>query len=735
MSHDVVEAQTFWDCVMSIRRDDSYLGNLMETLAELRSQPFRNPKLQTHDVGTARNGKKIYSSDVGGRRSDRRLVWQLFNNTVVVLLYGTHAVQDRAKRMRIDFDAADRVVTVFEQSADSETERPYHVERQHIGKLFMAWTDRELEEFGFPEPTVAVLRTIDTDDELLALDDSMASSDFEMALNLVMYGNPAGQEAARAERNEEPEPEPAEEPEPTEEDRELERQLADPRAGAWFTRTEPEFLQEVMAKPIEDWMIFLHPDQRAVTTRNFEGPAQVRGAAGTGKTVVGLHRAAWLADRNRASGTTKPLLFTTFIKSLPPVFESLYLRLPGTRAGEVEFVHVDRLASQVCAVANDRQITAPKEIDAAFETAYRRQVFPGTPLGDAGSTKQYLRDEIAAVIKGRALSSLEEYLEIRRTGRRSPMGAQQRTQVWQLKEEWDAEMAKRGTVDFPDVVLRALHHARQLPEPRFSGAIVDESQDLTLAGLQLIRALVNAPDPADRANGLVLLGDGAQRIYTGGFTLRQAGLEVRGRSTVLRTNYRNTKEIVDAAMAIAGEIEVDDLGEKFRRGDAVVDTLRTASKPLVVETVSFEDQIAYVAASVSKLVDDDSYSTGDIGILVPTNRMGKRIVTQLSNDRIPAQDLAKYDGRPNDMVKVGTYHRAKGLEFKAVFLPGLSAGVFPHDPEPEQSADEVAEAEELALSQLFVAMTRARDVLVVLYDRAPSSALDGHLGAFEHLEA
>ena len=98
-------------------------------------------------------------------------------------------------------------------------------------------------------------------------------------------------------------------------------------------------------------MIFLHPDQRAIVSRRFDGPARVRGAAGTGKTVVGLHRAAWLAERNREAGESKPVLFTTFIKSLPPVFESLYLRLPGTRAGEVEFVHIDRLAWQVCAAA------------------------------------------------------------------------------------------------------------------------------------------------------------------------------------------------------------------------------------------------------------------------------------------------------------------------------------------------------------------------------------------------
>ena len=103
----------------------------------------------------------------------------------------------------------------------------------------------------------------------------------------------------------------------------------------------------------------------------------MRGAAGTGKTVVGLHRAAWLAEQNRGKLVTQPILFTTYIKSLPPVFESLYLRLPSAPGGEVEFVHVDRLARQVCTRAGDKVNTAPREIDAAFATAFKRVVYPG----------------------------------------------------------------------------------------------------------------------------------------------------------------------------------------------------------------------------------------------------------------------------------------------------------------------------------------------------------------------
>jgi superfamily I DNA/RNA helicase len=356
-------------------------------------------------------------------------------------------------------------------------------------------------------------------------------------------------------------------------------------------------------------------------------------------------------------------------------------------------------------------------------------------LGDAGFGRQYLREEINAVIKGRGITSLDTYLEIGRTGRRAPLGRQQRSQVWDLMTEWDAEMAKRGTVDFVDVVLKARDHARKLQTPLYSSAVIDEAQDLSLVGLQLVRALVNAPETSDRPNGLLLLGDGAQRVYPGGFKLRQAGVEVRGRTTVLRVNYRNTAEIIDAAMAVAGGSEIDDLAEEFRRGDAEADTSRHGNRPLLVEATDLPSQLDEIARSVRQLDGAGAIDAGDVGVLVPTNKMVAQVVERLKSGGVGAQELDRYDGRPNSLVKVGTYHRGKGLEFKAVFLPGLSAGDFPRPPSAGTSPEEALEARELAISQLFVAMTRARDLLVVLYSREPSEVVAGGAGQFQRIGA
>ena len=757
MTYQIIQAESYWDCLDSLRRDDAYKGHLVDTLSELRRQPFRNPQLSTHEIGLARNGRKLFSSDVGGRASNRRIVWQLFNRTIVVLLYGAHKIQDRAKRMQVAFDQDRQLVQVYELAPDSDIERPYQEQRTLAGKLFMAWTNTELSDLGFPEPAVEHLRRLNTVDELFDLAQYLGSQSLERAFNLIT----ADESSRSSEQPTDPEapgvihvkgatdaapaedtPSTATPPVVTADDLELERLLNDERTGASFTRVEPEFLADVIGRPIEDWMIFLHPDQRSAATRRYLGPARVRGAAGTGKTVVGLHRAADLAARSRAILAERsdqllvdpepvpPVLFTTYIRTLPPVFEELYLRMPGTRAGEVEFINVDKLARRVCSEEGDRPFINSSKVTKAYGEAFGQIIVPGTPL-HGRFTRQYLRDEITHVIKGRAVESLETYLELARTGRRAPMGRLQRTQVWELMECWDAQMARHGTIDFADVTLRALEHARRRSRPSYSAVIVDEAQDLTLAGLQFLRALVNAPDhKADRPDGLFIVGDGAQRIYPGGFTLRQAGVEVRGRTTVLTENYRNTSEIVDAAMAVAGEYRIEDLGEVFDRGAESISTVRRGPRPLLINIEGLDAQIDEIARYVGDLVGTgDGFGPGDMAVLAPSNTAVNRVRGRLQALGLGVQPLDAYDGRPTDQIKVGTFHRGKGLEFKVVFLPELDR--FPPLPQRGLSDDEAAEARELAISQLFVAMTRARDFLVILHGPALAAEV---AAASDHFE-
>lgn len=735
MGYDVVEAESFWDCVASMSKDDAFHADLMRTMLELRSDPFKSPKLSTHSVGKAKNGKVVFSSDVGGRSSDRRLVWQAINQTVVILLYGTHAVQDRAKRMSIDFDASQRVVTIYEQAPDTGDSRPYQEQRLEIGKAFMAWTDEELADFGFGPLVVQRLRRLEDRDALLELADDLSEADFEKAFNLLAFGHPDGEAGAAEQREAEPETVvEVEPPTPTEDDVELEKQLQDPYAGAWFTRMEPEQLEALLAAPIEDWMLFLHPDQRSVVQRNYSGPARVRGSAGTGKTVVVLHRAAELARRYDPNATDDGgrILVTTFIKSLPPVLEHLYKRLPDARPHLVRFINIDKLAYEVCKEAHQAPTIDPRGVEAACSAAWKQVITPDSPLRRLGVTEQYANEEVTWVIKGRGIAELDSYLNAKRTGRKLQLSESAKRQMWDFHLAWEDGLEKRGIQDFADIILRARDIARARTTPTFRAALIDEAQDLTLAGLQLIRALVNGPE-GDRTDGLFLAGDGAQRIYPGGFTLRQAGVQVRGRTTVLKLNYRNTAEILAVAMATTGAESVEDLDEQFTRQEDAGDTQRHGPRPQLLMTDGEAQQYELVAQRITATVENKSngIDSGDIAVLCPSNKIAKAVRAALRDHHIPTLDLNDYDGVPSSSVKVGTHHRVKGLEFKAVILTDLSDGVFPRPKPSYVTAEEWADQEATALAALFVAMTRARDQLTLTCVAHPSALLEG---AFDRLD-
>lgn len=483
--------------------------------------------------------------------------------------------------------------------------------------------------------------------------------------------------------------------------------------------------EDVLDAPIEDWMVYLHPYQRNAVLRRFEGPARVRGSAGTGKTVVALHRAAELARRYRGE---KPILFTTFLRTLPPVLEHLYRHIPATGPGEVEFINIDGLAATICGEAGEPHTVDVGAADELLASAWTevRQV---DELRRAGVTFDYAKEEIRNVIKGRGLDDFEQYLDLDRTGRRMPLGPQLRQAMWRLYDRYSRGLAASGTLDFSDVLQRAAEIASGAP-PRYRAGIIDEAQDLSLIGLQLVRAVVNGAGRVDPPDGLLIVGDGAQRIYPGGFTLKQAGIEVRGRTTVLRVNYRNTREIVQAALATAGNESVDDLGDEYLRGDGFADTLRSGRVPELVITRHPSMELDAITKRAKALTANATVGLGDIAVGVASNKDVDIVLQAFRAAGVRAQRLIDYDGVTTPAVKVGTHHRLKGLEFKCVFLPFLSSDRFPYVPRDAISAEGRREYEERALSVLYVALTRARDQLVVTCTGQPAPALANALDHF-----
>ncbi len=577
-------------------------------------------------------------------------------------------------------------------------------------RVFDHWTDAELARAGFTATETEALRSARSHTELLDLD--IDEEKLLLAIDLVEITPEqwfTELEAAHPERAR----------------RNREKDALDRNAQVWGLSEVlgEEELDRVLAQPIEDWMLFLHPLQRSFVRANHNGPARIFGPAGTGKTVVALHRAAELAHRFRAEDPDAKILFTTYIRSLPPVFEALYNRLPNSIEGAVEFVNIDSLARRVAKEGGPLGALKVKEVDAAFTAAHRAIVKSGSALKKAKVPKQYLRDECESVIKGRGIQTIDEYLTLERVGRRTPFPEALRREVWKLHTRWLAEMDTRKTITFADVTLAARDHARTIDTARYRAAIIDEAQDLTLAGLQLIQALVFAGQPP-RPDSLLLVGDGAQRIYPSCYTLKEAGVDVRNRSTRLEFNYRNSAEIIAVAKAICGDIEVDDLEERFLRGDALAPTDLHSARPELVVVDTEEEVFDQIAAGIREFERRERAAMGDVAVLAATNAQVRKLEQELSSRGLATVNLSNVTGATTLQVKVGTFFRAKGLEFKVVFIPWMTQDKVPPAQRMNESSDSYRERVEMFVSTLFVAMTRARDHLVLMADGPPTGLLD-----------
>lgn len=461
-------------------------------------------------------------------------------------------------------------------------------------------------------------------------------------------------------------------------------------------------LEGIRKAPIEEWMAFLDPTQARLVRRNFNGPSRIRGAAGTGKTVVALHRAAHLARTMEGR-----VLVTTFVRTLPRVMSALMERLAPDVAGRIDFRSVHSFARDVLVQRGRPVVIDAVTADRVFKDLWEREGKSG-PLGKIDSAPSYWQDEIAHVLKGRGLSRFEQYAELPRMGRRRPLSREMRAEVWGLYVAYEEAIATRGILDWEDVVLEAESSLAETPLHGYAAVVVDEAQDLSCAMIRMLHSVVgDAPD------GFNLVADGQQTIYPGGFTLAEAGVDISGRGVVLTRNYRNTVEIAAFASALVADDEVADIEGGPARSEPA-ETVRHGARPVYTVFPSRSVHDKSLVERVRRAVDESDGSTnfGDIGVLALYTWHAREAAEALEAAGIPTIQLDKYDGKPVDAVKVGTIKRAKGLEFKEVLVVRTP----PHLVQPgliPDTDDAALERRELQRRELYVAMTRARDGLWV----------------------
>ncbi|MHA6695293.1 nuclease-related domain-containing DEAD/DEAH box helicase [Homoserinimonas sp. A520] len=464
-----------------------------------------------------------------------------------------------------------------------------------------------------------------------------------------------------------------------------------------------------MAAPVEDWMTFLHPSQASLVRRSFNGPARIRGSAGTGKTVVGLHRAAYLA-RMHPHGR---VLFTTFVKTLPAVMGNLLTRLAPEAAEHVDFMGVHSFASRVLSERGVRIKIDSRRAGALLKKSWSDlDADARQRLTERGGTAgfEYWKEEVGSVIKGRGFTSFEQYADCARPGRMIRLNIDDRRAVWALFQGYERSLRAESIHDFNDQVLLAEKALQQRPLEGYAAVIVDEAQDLSLSMVRMLHSLVG-----DGPDAFTLIGDGQQSIYPGGYVLSEAGISLSGRGVVLDRNYRNTLEIQEFAATFVVDnnyTDIDDaalidlVGARRVQTEPAHDTPvsgRHGPAPASARFATRAEHDRALVAHIKLATDAVGMNVGDIAILCDTNREADTARALLAAASIQSMSLMDYTGVTVDAVKVGTINRAKGLEFKLVMLPWT--------PSTPRHTDEERAARDLR--ERYVAATRARDELWV----------------------
>lgn len=484
--------------------------------------------------------------------------------------------------------------------------------------------------------------------------------------------------------------------------------------------SDPGELRDILERgTFEQWQLFLHPDQRSLVARQFTGPARIRGISGSGKTVVGLHRARYLAQK--LAGTNSRVLYTTFNKALAQSAGVLLDSLCSPEERKcIEVTHLHRWCLDYLEFTGLGHPQYKPEYVAKAQQEARRALPEGLRASLETLPLEYVWNEIEFIYGRFMHEEAAAYVETDRTGRGRAITQTQREAFLRLYNNYIEKLTAMRCVDFPEFVRLAYRQLLkdQLPEKNYVAVIVDEVQDISEIGIKLLHRLV-----ADASDGLLLIGDGTQRIYTRGYSLRGLGIEVSGRAVVLTKNYRNTQQILEAAFPLiadewVGEMKSAQVDPKQGRPQF---SNRQGQKPIIVKCGSLGEEAEFLKREIKYLLQFEGYQPSHICVMARDRASRKLALDACKAAGLPVCDY-KAEADPvteqdRDGVRISSLHSAKGHEYAAVFIVGCVDGVIPlrsaSDPDDITSERAV----------LYVGMTRARDILYLSF----SGSQNGHL--------
>ncbi|MBL8396288.1 MAG: DEAD/DEAH box helicase [Candidatus Accumulibacter sp.] len=476
-----------------------------------------------------------------------------------------------------------------------------------------------------------------------------------------------------------------------------------------------EELQRALDYPWEKWTVFLHPEQRQWVERDYTGPARVSGSAGTGKTIVALHRAAYLARQNPDAR----VLLTTFSDTLANALQSKLNRL---------LTHEPRLAERIDVYSLEAiGLRLHKTQVGAAKLASRDDIrqlvgdavkaVPGHRFG-----RHFLLTEWEHVVDAWQFDHWEAYRDVVRLGRKTRLPEAQRAVLWAIFERVRSGLREKGLVTASGLFTTLANAMKARSSPVFDFVVVDEAQDVGVAHLRFLVALGREPgggEGAVRPNALFFSGDLGQRIFQQPFSWKSLGVDVRGRSRTLRVNYRTSHQIRSQADRLLAPSVTDVDGNTEDRSDTV--SVFNGPPPRIQILDGAEEEVAVVGRWLA-----DGVRAGilphEIGVFVRSEAQIGRAEKALRLADLPYQILDEHVAMEHDHVSISSMHLAKGLEFRAVAVMACDDEVIPLPERIETVGDDgdLQEVYDTERQLLYVACTRARDRLLVT-GTAPSS--------------
>lgn len=460
-----------------------------------------------------------------------------------------------------------------------------------------------------------------------------------------------------------------------------------------------EELRSMLAAPLEKWRIFLHPSQRDLISKKFNGPARVLGGAGTGKTVVAMHRAKYIASKLLDN---EKILFTTYTANLAgDIKENLRKICTIEEQRRIEVINLDQWVGQFLRENGYAyRIVYGDKIDEIWNEAVSLSgeniEFPIT----------FYSEEWSKVVAEHEAYTKEEYINATRVGRGTKLSRKQKLSIWNIFDEYINIMKEQQIRD----VDMAMYECKKILERSskgvtYSAIIVDEAQDFSSNAYRLLRALAGE----ERTNDIFIVGDSHQRIYKNHAVLSRVGINVRGRSSRLKINYRTTEEIRKYAFSILKGVSFDDLDDGYDDGK-VCQSLTHGELPIIVNFNNVNEEIKFIVSEIEKL-EKSGVELRDICIVTRTHKLLDYYINQLTTSGCRTFEIKRdrVDERAIKGVRVATMHRVKGLEFQYIFIAGVNHRIVPLST-AISSTDEVAKEESINSEKclLYVSLTRAQ---------------------------